>query len=1065
MTKSQKLERIPMPDRKPIVGNMLSVDANAPLQSMMEMTRELGPIIRMDMMGKPILIVSGFDLVDELSDEKRFDKTVRGSLRRVRAIGGDGLFTGDTDEPNWPIAHRILMPPFSQSAMGNYFDMMLDIASELCLKWERLNPEDDIDVVRDMTALTLDTIGLCGFNYRFNSFYRQDYHPFINALGSTMETCMKQRGLPFEDKIMRKALDQMKDDVDFMYNLVDTIIAERREGGGNTAVNDLLNYMLAGVDKVTGQSLSDENIRFQINTFLIAGHETTSGLLSFTHYFLLQNPDVLEKAYAEVDRVLGRDIAVMPTHKQVNSLSYCQQILFEALRLWPTVPLYSVSPFKDEILGGKYKIKKGTFTSVLLPMLHRDPSVWGEAAEVFNPDNFTKDAIAARPVNAYKPFGNGQRACLGRQFAIQEATLILGMILQRFELIDHTNYKLKIKESLSIKPDNFKIKVRLRPDVTRGKLVAAGEAEHETDHDAAEEASVPAHGTKALVLYGSNLGSTEEYARNLARAAKRNGFDAELAELDAYAGALPTEGAVLIACASYNGTPPDNAVKFTSWLESAEAGSGKDVHYAIFGCGHSDWAATFQATPRTIDTELARIGATRITEKAEGDAREGLDEPFEAWSSGLWTQISDKLGLDLDLSAAGHEKPLYEVSPLAESDANPLADQMGAEPLAVLANSELQNVKASGRSTRHIDVQLAEGQSYLTGDHLSVAPINSDALIGRVLTRFGFDWEDRVKIASEDAEHSTLPVDKPVSLRRLLGQMVELQSVASRKDVERLVRYTECPKSKPALEKLAGDDFKDEVQRKHRSVLDLLENFPACTLPFGVFLELCPMLAPRYYSISSSSAVTPETCSITVGVVDEPAISGEGHFKGVCSNYLADIASGQKVQASIRKASDDFRLPEDPATPIIMVGPGTGIAPFRGFLQERAQQKADGKTLGEGMLFFGCRHPDEDYIYADELENHEDEGVIDLYVAFSRRRKKKIYVQDLIREERDAVWDLLEKGAKVFVCGDGSRMEPDVRRALTTIYAEEKDVSAEAAEAWMDQMVSEARYVLDVWAS
>ncbi|MEM7441208.1 MAG: cytochrome P450, partial [Pseudomonadota bacterium] len=364
MAAETKLERIPMPDKMPVVGNMLSVDAGAPLQSLMQLSRDLGPIIRLDMMGTPLLIVSGQELVNELCDEKRFDKAVRGSLRRVRAIGGDGLFTGDTAEENWSKAHRILLPTFSRQAMNGYFPMMLDVASQLCMKWERLNQDDEIDIVHDMTAVALDTIGICGFNYRFNSFYRQDYHPFINALTNTLETCMMQRGLPFEQQILKKRLRQMEGDVGYMNKLVDDIIAERRKSG-DRATNDLLNYMLDGVDKVTGESLSDENIRYQINTFLIAGHETTSGLMSFTLYYLMNHPEVLAKAYEEVDRVFGRDISVQPTLKQVNQLQYVNQILLEALRLYPTAPAFGLYPYEDEIVGGKYKIKKGTFTTVL----------------------------------------------------------------------------------------------------------------------------------------------------------------------------------------------------------------------------------------------------------------------------------------------------------------------------------------------------------------------------------------------------------------------------------------------------------------------------------------------------------------------------------------------------------------------------------------------------------------------------------------------------------------------------------------------------------------------------
>ncbi len=182
MASTNLLDPIPHPPKKPVVGNMLSIDATSPIQHLTQLAKELGPIYWLDMMGKPMVVVSGHDLIEELSDEKRFDKVVRGALRRVRAVGGDGLFTADTKEPNWGKAHNILLQPFGNRAMQSYHPSMVDIAEQLVQKWERLNADEEIDVVHDMTALTLDTIGLCGFDYRFNSFYRRDYHPFVEAL-------------------------------------------------------------------------------------------------------------------------------------------------------------------------------------------------------------------------------------------------------------------------------------------------------------------------------------------------------------------------------------------------------------------------------------------------------------------------------------------------------------------------------------------------------------------------------------------------------------------------------------------------------------------------------------------------------------------------------------------------------------------------------------------------------------------------------------------------------------------------------------------------------------------
>src|ERR1019366_8033097 len=220
---------------------------------------------------------------------------------------------------------------------------------------------------------------------------------------------------------------------------------------------------------------------------------------------LLKHPDVLKKAYEEVDRVSGPDIDAKPTYQQVTQLTYITQILKEALRLWPPAPAYGISSLQDETIGGKYKLKKNTFVTVLVLALHRDPIVWGPNPDAFDPENFSREAEAARPVNAWKPFGNGQRACIGRGFAMHEAALAIGMILQRFKLVDVNRYQMHLKETLTIKPDGFRIKVRPRAETERGAhagpaaAVAAGAA------PAPRARTRPGHNTPLLVLYGSNL--------------------------------------------------------------------------------------------------------------------------------------------------------------------------------------------------------------------------------------------------------------------------------------------------------------------------------------------------------------------------------------------------------------------------------------------------------------------------------------------------------------------------------------------------------------------------------
>src|SRR6195952_4812231 len=689
MPSPNKLSPIPHPPKKPVVGNMLSLDSNAPGQDLVRLTKELWWIFWLDMMGAPLVIVSGHDLIDELSDEKRFDKAVRGSLRRVRAVGGDGLFTADTNEPTWSKAHTTLLQPFGNRAMQSYHPSMVDIADQLVKKWERLNGDEEIDVVHDMTALTLDTIGLCGFDYRFNSFYRRDYHPFVESLVRSLETIMMIRGLPMENLWMQKRRRHLATDVAFMNKMVDEIVAERRKNAEAAAdKKDMLGAMMTGVDRSTGEQLDDVNIRYQINTFLIAGHETTSGLLSCTLYALLKHPEVLKKAYEEVARVLGPDTGVKPTYQQVTQLTYITQILKEALRLWPPAPAYGIAPLKDETIGGKYRLKKNTFVTVLVMALHRDPSVWGPNPDKFDPENFSREAEAKRPVNAWKPFGNGQRACIGRGFAMHEAALAIGMILQRFKLVDIHRYQMHLKETLTIKPDGFKIKVRPRNDKERGAFAGRAAVAAAASNAAAPQARTrPGHNTPLLVLYGSNLGTAEELATRVAHLAEVNGFATTLAPLDDYAGKLPEQGGVLIFCASYNGVAPDNATQFVKWLGGdLPKDAFAKVRYAVFGCGNSDWAATYQSIPRILDEQLAVHGGRSVYPRGEGDARSDLDGQFESWFSKLAPVATKEFGVESNLSRSADDEPLYTIEPVAASAVHSGGELGGAAPVEEIGN-------------------------------------------------------------------------------------------------------------------------------------------------------------------------------------------------------------------------------------------------------------------------------------------------------------------------------------------------------------------------------------------
>jgi cytochrome P450/NADPH-cytochrome P450 reductase len=1072
-------ETIPQPPAYPIIGHLSYVRPPHPIQNMMALAREYGPIYRLHLPEQNLVVISSQELVNEACDEQRFRKNVGSSLRNLRPAAGDGLFTSWTHEPNWQKAHNILLPNFSTKAMQGYLPAMIDMTEQLLQKWARLNFEDDVNVVDDMTRVTLDTIGMCGFNYRFNSFYRQDSHPFVASMLRVLTEVLNQLGrLPGQSALMPGVRAQFQADIAFMNAMVDKIIEERKASGPEGHKQDLLGYMLEGVDKQTGEKLDDVNIRYQMITFLAAGHETTSGLLSFAIYFLLKNPHILARAHEEMDRVLGGDLDTMPTYAQVNHFVYIAQILKETLRMWPTAPAFGLYPIEATTLGGKYQINADDVLSVSIPMLHRDPKIWGSDRDVFDPDRFTPEREAALPPNSYKPFGNGLRACIGRQFAMQEATLVLGMILHRFELDDYGHYDLEVKETLTLKPTNFHIKVYPRQPHTVHAAAVAPVLVAEPARAAVAPAPMvaPAHHTPLLVLFGSNMGTAEGVAQQIGEAAKALNFAVTTAPLDDFAGKLPAEGAVLIVSSSYNGTPPDNAVKFCRWLreEPNQSGQLRGVRYAVFGCGNRDWAGTYQAVPKLIDSRLEALGARRLYARGEGDGRDDFDGQFHDWYAPLWPVVAREFSLEL-ASAEAATSALFNVEVVPARAALPFLEAYGAQPMTVLANRELQRglgAQPPERSTRHIEIALPQGVTYQAGDYLGVIPRHSDERVRRVAARVNVSPDSFVRIRPTGSEKTHLPVDQPILVSELLAGYVELQEPATRTQIKVLADHNECPPENEKLLALSGSDpesaarYREAVFTPRKSLVDLLDEFPATQLPLSVLLELLPPLKPRYYSISSSPRAGGGMCSLTVAVLSGPARSGRGAFEGVCSGYLSRLPAGSQVHAFVSDPNSPFHLPADPSIPIIMIGPGTGFAPMRGFLQERAALQAAGATLGPALLFCGCRHPQQDYIYEEDLRDWAARGVVQVCPAFSRLPgQPKRYVQDELRARQDAVWKLIESGAVVYVCGDARSMAPGVRQAFADIFRAKTATSEAVAEAWLNDLVASKRYLTDVWAA
>ncbi|MER7406912.1 cytochrome P450 [Streptomyces sp. NPDC000070] len=1031
---------------------------DAPVQQAMELMREHGPVFVRRLHGRDTLFVGDLDLVAELADEQRFAKHIGPGLENVREFAADGLFTAYNDEPNWAKAHDILMPAFALGSMRTYHPVMLKVARRLITSWERdARAGQPVDVPGDMTRMTLDTIGLAGFDYDFGSFERAEPHPFVEAMVRCLEWSMTRLArVPGEDYSAQDAA--FRDDSAYLAQVVDEVIAART-GTDQSQADDLLGLMLTAQHPADGSTLDAANIRNQVITFLIAGHETTSGAMSFALYYLAKHPTALQLVQREVDELWGDRTDPEPAYDEIGRLTYTRQVLNEALRLWPTAAVFAREAREDTLLGGRIPLRAGQSALVLTPMLHRQP-VWGDNPELFDPSRFTAEAEAERPVHAFKPFGTGERACIGRQFALHEATMLLAMLVHRYRLRDHADYRLHVKETLTLKPEGFTLALTPRTPADRVHTPLPGAAPVQ-EARSAEPLGLPARvrpGTAALFLHGSNYGTCRDFAAQLADEAAAVGCDTEVAPLDAYAGGLPTDRPVIITAASYNGRPTDDATAFAAWLE--ETHDLSDVTYAVLGVGDRNWAATYQHVPTRIDERLAESGATRLLHRAAADASGDLTGTVREFTTAFRVALLERYG-DPDATTPDPEPTTaYEVRALTGGPLDALAERHELVPMRV---TEAYDLTAPGhaRRKRLVRVALPDGVTYRTADHLTVLPANHPDLVTRAAAALGADLDTVLDIRATRPRRDSIAVDRPVTVRQLLTHHVELQERPSAGQLAALAAANPCPPERTALAALADDP---------RTLVEILEDHPALrgALDWPQLLDLLTPLRPRHYSISSSPAVDSGHVDLMVSLLEAPARSGHGVYRGTGSGYLAAVEPGDTVYARVQPCREAFRIDATGGSaPVVMIAAGTGLAPFRGAIADRTAALAAGAEVAPAVCYFGCDAPDADFLHADELRAAETAGAVSLRPAFSQAPEGEVrYVQHRIAAEAEEVWALLDAGARVYVCGDGSRMAPGVREAFRTLYRKHTPGADEtAAEQWLDGLVADGRYVEDVYAA
>lgn len=459
------LEALPYPPgRLPIIGDVVSVDRRRPTQHELKLAQGgLGPIFQRKLLGTQLIVVAGGRLSTQCSDETAWGRVLLGPLAKLRPLAPHGMFTASSKDPLWGQARRVLTPGFTQAAMRTYHDAMSSVADDLVTEWASVG--GGVAVHSAMTRATLEVIARAGFGRDLRLFdptgKGTDSHRFVRELGRTLQWASESTNDVPVIGHARAALrgPGVRRDIASLQRYVDELIVDRQRENSSEAT-DLLGLMLTATDRETGARLPAANVRDQTLTFLIAGHETTAALLEVALYYLAENPGYQDRVRDEMPSQttgLGYD--------EVIKMRFTRQFLNECLRLWPPAPGYFRIARTDQNLGG-YLVPAGRAVFVLALAAQRDPDVWGATAEDFDPDRFDTAALRAFPDRFFQPWGTGPRSCIGRAFALHEATLMIARLVQAFDLRTTSAAPLTLRERGTLRPEPFEL-------TARGRAVAA----------------------------------------------------------------------------------------------------------------------------------------------------------------------------------------------------------------------------------------------------------------------------------------------------------------------------------------------------------------------------------------------------------------------------------------------------------------------------------------------------------------------------------------------------------------------------------------------------------------
>lgn len=546
---------------------------------------------------------------------------------------------------------------------------------------------------------------------------------------------------------------------------------------------------------------------------------------------------------------------------------------------------------------------------------------------------------------------------------------------------------------------------------------------------------------EATVLFGSQTGNAHGLAKKLTKKLQDHGFEVTLSSMSDFktANLKKIQNLLIVVSTHGEGEPPDNAVSFHEFLHSKRAPKLEDLRFSVLALGDTSYEF-FCKTGKDFDQRLEELGGKRIVPRVD------CDVDYEESASEWIDQVVRTLSESAAASSAGAAASIAGIAAAVSISAEPEYTRSNPFPAEVLENLNL-NGRGSEKETRHIEISL-EGSNlrYEPGDSLGIYPENHPQLVDELIEAMGWRPEEPVPVKKSG---ETAP------LREALLRHFEI-TVLTKPLLEQAAERFSLPKLKELL--ATGREQELRAYISDRDLLDLAQDYALKGVPAAEFVPILRRMPPRQYSIASSQKASPDEVHITVRKVQYEA-HGRNRY-GVCSTFLAEHAEPGTILPVFVQHNPNFKLPANPDTPIVMIGPGTGVAPFRSFLAEREETGAAGKS----WLFFGDQRFRTDFLYQIEWQRWLKEGVLTrMDVAFSRDTDRKIYVQHRMLENSRELYAWLQEGAVVYVCGDEKKMASDVHAALIEILKQEGGMSGESAAEYLSRLHQDNRYQRDVY--